>query len=173
MSIKCVYCGGRHQKIESVKQCAAEARESKTSTPVFGLSQQVAQKIAGTGLMLPPSGAVPSGRYWSGNSYVIEVRVPVEGRWKGRYFINVSADGGATWSCIFSKADRDRIVGALLSSDYGGMMREYGRRVGECSVCGLPLLLGERSNGVHGKLNEPGGPVGECARTVLVRTVKV
>lgn len=156
MSFKCAHCGGRHSKLETAKQCAREAQRVREAKATY--TAPTAVTVSGA--------PVPAGFYWSGGDYgymVIEVRIPTEGRWKGRYFVNVRYDG-FSWQSIFEKEIRENLLETLRSSDWGVLMLEYGIRVGDCPVCGKKLDPVERQVGVHG-LSGPDGD--RCAKTVV------
>lgn len=157
MSYKCAHCHGRHTKIETVRQCAREAYATKQHA-------QVSQK-APTAVTVPGA-PVPAGWFWSGGDrayMVIQVRIPAEGRWKGRYFVNVRYDG-QPWRSMFEKNTRDTLLETLRGNDWGALMLEFGQRTGRCPVCNEELDPVEKQAGVHG----PSGPQGDgCAKTVV------
>lgn len=178
MSYRCAHCKGRHAKLDTVRQCAAEAEEERQKRAAEIRAQGRMSQLPAYVRASEDAGIVqasdrgnkklPAGFYWSGGEHgflIIEVRVPKYGRWKGRYFINTSFDG-CPWECCFRKHERESLIDVLLSQDWGSMMLDYGIRTGLCPVCNQKLdkTSGEATVGVHGL----SGPFGDsCAKVVV------
>lgn len=157
MSYKCAHCHGRHARIESVRRCAEEDN---------AIRERVKAVLEAPTAVTVPGAQVPAGFYWSGGDrgyMVIQIRIPAEGRWKGRYFVNVGYDG-QPWQAMFEKGQRDNLLDTLRAGDWGVLMLEYGQRTGYCPVCNERLDPTEEQVGIHGL----SGPQGDaCAKTVV------
>lgn len=157
MSYKCSHCHGRHARIESVRQCAKE---------YYATRERVKPVLEAPTAVTVPGARVPAGFYWSGGDrgyMVIQIRIPAEGRWKGRYFVNVGYDG-QPWQAMFEREQRENLLDTLRAGDWGALMLEYGQRTGGCPVCDKKLDPVEKQVGVHG-LSGPHGDA--CAKTVV------
>jgi hypothetical protein len=149
--------------METVRQCAREAYGPIGAKLAYGAAtdqkavQREVERIEATYMNLPAAELhLPPGRYWisddEGNSGYVEIRIPQEGRWKGRYFVNYTEDGSNTTVPLFEKKVRDELLLKLWRGDYGGFqvcMMKYGQLTGRCPVCFGLLHPNEVQTGIH------------------------
>lgn len=151
LSIKCAHCGGSHNRVETVRQCAREAGKTPsglaTADPVVLPTSQHPQRFK--------AGSVPAGFYLVDRDVIVEIRVPAEGRWKGRYFINANNRDGSSEKALFLAKDRAEFVEWLLNHSWQGFMRRYGVSTGRCPACGGNLDYTEVRLGVHDPTRGP------------------
>jgi hypothetical protein len=167
LSIKCAHCGGRHAKLETVRQCARDAGIDPKS-PAFPKAQMW---LPTTGPIKPvrvEPGKPAAGYYWVDANLVAKIRIPAEGRWKGRYFVIVCARMENSEKLIFHKKDRDDFLQHLSGNSNSYYMVRYGTNTGYCPACGGELNPAEKRVGYHNNLG-PYGPA--CAEVVQGRYV--
>lgn len=162
MSIKCVHCGGRHAKVETVRQCAEDAG-------VVPILPKRNMWLPTTGPIAPVRhlpGEAPAGYYWLEGNVVVKIRIPADGRWKGRYFVVACDRLSNTEKLVFSKNDREEFLQWLTKEKTNLMtafMLRYGGTTGYCPACGGRMDSSETRMGRHdGK-----GPYGlACSMSV-------
>ena len=146
MSIKCPHCGGRHSKVETVRQCAVADYASRT-----GQQMPVRERIAQMYGILGPKDRgtkeLPAGRYAVDSEVTVEIRRPESGKWKGRYFVNEHMGGKMT--PVTSREEREILIDVILSVGWTDLLFRYGKETGLCPLCVLPLNILEKEVGVH------------------------
>lgn len=160
MSMKCAHCGGRHTRIETVRQCAAEAGKAVAQPTVVATLYRTPIPVVPTRRHpdLPPVG-----NYWISSDITVHIRIPANGRWEGRYFVNACTTDGVQEKSMFDKAEREEFLTWLMLNDWQKMMRDYGIHTGFCPACGNQMDSGEYRMGFHDAL----GPHGDaCAQSV-------
>lgn len=150
MSIKCSHCGGRHARVETVRQCARDAGIDPKS-PAFPKAQMWLPTIGPIEPVRVEPGKPAAGYYWVDANLVAKIRIPAEGRWKGRYFVVVCARMENSERLIFPKEDRDKFLQYLSdNTSRMGYMVRYGIHTGYCPACGGELHPAEKRIGYHG-----------------------
>jgi hypothetical protein len=94
-------------------------------------------------------GTVPAGKYLIGNDIIVTIRIPAEGRWKGRYFISTTNLSGTSEVSVFSKKDREEFLTWLVGRPWSAYMIKYGTTSGRCPACNGRLDSGSIRFGRH------------------------
>lgn len=145
MSIKCAHCGGRHTKLETIRQCARDAGvepilpKRNMWLPTLGQMEPVRHK----------PGLPPAGFYWLDGDIVAKVRIVAEGRWAGRYFVVACSRTENTEKAVFEKEQRDEFLTWLAGQGPTKFMMRYGIATGFCAACGGELSVYDKRIGYH------------------------
>lgn len=155
MSIKCRHCGGRHSKVETVRQCAIDAGVPEDSLPVVNKDMWL-PTLGPIEPVRHQQGTVPAGYYWLDEDIIVKIRIPAEGRWKGRYFISSCSRSSNTETALSAK-DRKDFLGWLVGQPWHHYMVRYGANTKYCPACGGSLGMDRRKywhdgNGPYGTI---------------------
>lgn len=148
MSIKCAHCGGRHAKLETVRQCAIEAGVKEELLPVVEREMWL-PTIGPIAPVRHKPGFPPAGYFWLEADTVAKIRVMAEGRWAGRYFVSVCSKARNTEKLVFEKSDRDEFLSWLVAQGFTKYMARYGISTGYCASCGDGLTGADKRIGYH------------------------
>jgi hypothetical protein len=131
MSIKCPYCGGKHIKSETVRQCAQDMQQpdapprSETAIALEDLPSwcySVLWKDADAALY---------------EQRFLRVKRVTAGRWSGTLFANWIGDDG-TETAMRNPESRTAVLRAVCE-DPEGSLEAFGTRLGICGHCGTKL----------------------------------
>lgn len=145
MSIKCAHCGGRHAKLETVRQCAADAGVK----PILPKRDIWLPTLGPSAPVRYSPGRPPAGYYWLPGNLVAKVRIPADGRWAGRYFVAACSLTENTEKAVFDKVDREEFLQWLAMQNITYFMHNYGKSTGYCPACGGPMSAAQRKIGYH------------------------
>lgn len=159
MSIICRHCGGRHNSVSAVQQCAKDfgviVPEKRTYLAALHSASLKPQRHE--------RGKLPAGFYLITPEIFVNIRIPEEGRWKGRYFAVSGTLDGRAEKGMFDKKEREEFFGWLLANNWEYYMRRYGSTTGYCPACGDKMTSYETRTGFH----DYRGPYGNSCTEVV------